>query len=62
MACLALFAGAELIGEFKSRADGERARDELVAAEPSAADELALFELHESGDRVGEPITRASAL
>ena len=61
MAFWTLFAGADLFSEFESGADGERALDELVAAEPSAANELALFELDENGERVGDPITRAVA-
>jgi uncharacterized protein YuzE len=34
---------------------------ELIAADPSAADECAVIELDENGRRVGEPITRAAA-
>jgi hypothetical protein len=61
MTFFSLFAGADLIGEFDTREEAERALDELVAAEPSAADEFALFEFDENGKRVGEPITRAAA-
>jgi hypothetical protein len=61
MTHFSLFAGADLIGEFKTRDDAERALDELVAAEPSEADEFAVFEFDENGKRVGEPITRAAA-
>jgi len=57
----ALFSGADLIGEFDTRKQAERALDEAVAAEPSAAEELAVFEFDENGERVGEPITRAAA-
>ncbi len=34
---------------------------EAVAADPSAADDLAVIEFDEKGERVGEPITRAAA-
>ncbi len=37
MTFFSLFAGADLIGEFETREDAERALDELIAAEPSAA-------------------------
>lgn len=56
-----LFACADLIGEFDTREHAERALDELVAAEPWAADEFAVFEFDENGERVGEPITRVAA-
>jgi hypothetical protein len=56
-----LFAGADLVGEFETRDEAERALDELIAAEPSTADEFAVFEFDENGERVGEPITRAAA-
>jgi hypothetical protein len=61
MTLFSLFAGADLLGEFDSREDAERALDELVAAEPSAADDFAVFEFDENGKPVGEPITRAAA-
>ena len=61
MTLFALFAGADLIGEFEAREDAERALDELIAAEPSATDEFAVFEFDENGKRVGEAITRAAA-
>jgi hypothetical protein len=56
-----LFSGADLIGEFDSRREAEHALDEAIAADSSAADELAVFEFNENGERVGEPITRAAA-
>jgi hypothetical protein len=55
-----LFAGADLIGEFDTREEAERTLDEAVAADPAAADELAVIEFDETGERVGEPITRAA--
>ena len=61
MTVFSLFSGADLVGEFDTRAEAERALDEAVAADPSAADELALIEFDENGERVGEPITRAAA-
>jgi hypothetical protein len=61
MTVFSLFSGADLIGEFDTRREAERALDEAIAADPSAADELAVFEFDENGDRVGEPITRAAA-
>jgi hypothetical protein len=61
MTVFSLFSGADLIGEFETRAEAERALDEAVAADPSAADELAVIEFDENGERVGEPITRAAA-
>lgn len=61
MACYALFVGADLMGEFDTREEAERALDMMIEAEPSAADEFAVFELDESGKFVGEPITRAAA-
>jgi hypothetical protein len=57
----ALFSGADLIGEFNTREQAERALDEAVAADASAAEELAVFAFDETGERVGEPITRAAA-
>ena len=57
----ALFHGSDLVGEFDTRDEAERALDEAVAADGSAAGELAVFEFAESGERVGEPITRAEA-
>ncbi len=56
-----LFSGAELVGEFDTREEAERALDEAVAADPSPAGELAVIEFDENGERVGEPITRAAA-
>ncbi|MGH3114598.1 MAG: hypothetical protein ACRDOP_14145 [Gaiellaceae bacterium] len=60
MPVFSLFSGADLVGEFDTREEAERALDEAVAADPSAADELAVIEFGENGDRVGEPITRAA--
>jgi hypothetical protein len=50
-----------LIGELDTLAEAERALDEAVAADRSAADELAVIGFDENGERVGEPITRAVA-
>ena len=61
MTVFSLFSGADLIGEFDTRREAERALGEAIAADPSAADELAVFEFDENGERVGEPITRAAA-
>ena len=61
MTLFSLFAGSDLIGEFDTRHDAEHALDDAIEADPSAADELAVFELDENGERVGEPITRAAA-
>jgi hypothetical protein len=61
MTYFSLFDGADLIGGFETREDAERALDELALAEPSAAEEFAVFEFDENGTRVGEPITRAAA-
>jgi hypothetical protein len=61
MSMNSLFSGADLVGEFAIRADAERALNGAVAANPSAADELAVIEFNENGERVGEPITRAEA-
>jgi hypothetical protein len=59
MAFWTLFAGADLFGEFDTREDAEHAFDQALEVNPSAADELAVFELDENGERVGEPITRS---
>lgn len=61
MTVFSLFSGPDLVGEFDSREEAERTLDEAVAADPSAADELAVIEFDETGERVGEPITRAAA-
>jgi hypothetical protein len=61
MTVFSLFSGPDLVGEFDSREEAERALDEAIAADPSAADELAVIEFDENGVRVGEPITRAAA-
>jgi hypothetical protein len=61
MTVFSLFSGADLVGEFDSREAAERALDEAVAADPAAADELAVIEFDENGERVGDPITRAAA-
>jgi hypothetical protein len=61
MTVFSLFFGADLVGEFDAREEAERALDDAVAADPSAADELAVIEFDENGERVGEPITRAAA-
>jgi hypothetical protein len=61
MTVFSLFSGADLVGEFDTRAEAERALDEAIAADPAAADELAVIEFDENGERVGEPITRAAA-
>lgn len=61
MTVFSLFSGADLVGEFDTRKDAKRALDEAVAADPAAADELAVIEFDENGERVGEPITRAAA-
>ena len=61
MTTFSLFSGAGLVGEFDTREEAERALDEAVAVDLSAADELAVIEFDENGQRVGEPITRAAA-
>ncbi len=61
MTVFSLFAGADLVGEFDSREEAERALDEAIAADPSAGDDLAVIEFDDNGERVGEPITRAAA-
>jgi hypothetical protein len=61
MTLFSLVAGADLIGEFDTRQDAQNALDQAIEADPSVADELAVFELDENGERVGEPITRAAA-
>jgi hypothetical protein len=61
MTVFSLFSGADLLGEFDTRAEAERALDEAVAADPSATEELAVVEFDDNGERVGEPITRAAA-
>jgi hypothetical protein len=61
MTVFSLFSGADLVGEFDTLAEAERALDKAVAADPSAADELAVIQFDENGERVGEPITRAAA-
>jgi hypothetical protein len=61
MSVFSLFSGADLVGEFETLAEAERALDEAIAADPSATGELAVIEFDENGERVGEPITRAAA-
>ncbi len=61
VASYAFFVGADLMGEFDTREEAERALDVMAQAEPSAAEEFAVFELDESGWLVGEPITRTAA-
>jgi hypothetical protein len=61
MTVFSLFSSADLVGEFDALAAAERALDAAVAADPAAADELAVIEFDENGERVGEPITRAAA-
>jgi hypothetical protein len=45
------------LGEFPTRAEAVRALEELVRADPSAADECGVVELDKAGRRVGEPVT-----
>ncbi len=61
VASYAFFIGADLMGEFDTREEAERALDAMVQAEPSAAEEFAVFELDESGKFVGEPLRRTAA-
>lgn len=61
MTVFSLFSGADLVGEFETGEEAERALDEAVAANPSAVEELAVIEFDENGECVGEPITRAAA-
>lgn len=61
MAVFSLFSGADLIGEFDSRAEAERALNDALVADPSAAAQLAVLEFDENGERVGEPIKHAAA-
>jgi hypothetical protein len=61
MTVFSLFSGADLVGEFDTQEEAERALDEAIAANPSAADDLAVIEFDENGERVGDPITRAAA-
>ena len=61
MTVFSLFSGADVISEFDTLAEAERALDEAVAADPSTAAELAVIEFDEHGERVGKPITRAAA-
>ena len=60
VALFSLFDGADLLGEFGSREEAERALDAALATNPSAAAELAILEFDENGERVGEPIRRAA--
>ncbi len=48
------------LGEFRSRAAAVRALEELIAGDPSAADECGVVEIDEDGRRIGEPITARS--
>jgi hypothetical protein len=61
MTVFSLFSGPDLVAEFDTREEAERALDDAVSADSAAADELAVIEFDENGERVGEPITRAAA-
>lgn len=49
MTSFSLFTGADLIGEFDTRQEAERAFDEAIASDSAAADELAVFEFDDRG-------------
>ncbi len=56
---MSLFVRADLVGEFRTRADAERALGEAVAADHPGADELAVIEFGENGERVSESMRGA---
>lgn len=61
MTVFSLFSGGDLVAEFDTREEAERALDDAVGSDSAAANELAVIEFDENGERVGEPITRAAA-
>ena len=48
-------------GEFDDREAAIRALDELIAADPSAAEECGITVFDDEGRRVGKPISRPAA-
>jgi hypothetical protein len=48
------------LGEFKTREEATAALEELIVADPQAAEDCAIIELDARGRRVGEPITRTT--
>lgn len=49
------------LGEFDEREAAIAALDELITADPAAAEECGIIIFDEEGRRVGEPIGRAAA-
>lgn len=58
---LTALANGDSLGEFDSLHDAEAALDRVIAADPSAADEVGIVSFDESGTQQGAPITRAAA-
>ncbi len=48
---------ADLLGEYATLEEGQRAFEELVRDEPAAADEIGLLAHDDTGQPVGDPIT-----
>jgi hypothetical protein len=48
----------DLLGEWSTSAEAVAVLDRIIAEDPGAADELAVFAFDETGERIGEPIIR----
>lgn len=49
------------LGDHDTLDEAIKALDEMIADDPSAAAEVAIFPFDDQGGRVGEPITRTAA-
>jgi hypothetical protein len=58
---LTALAHGDSLGEFDSLEAAEAALDRVIAADPSAADEVGIVAFDETGAQHGAPITRAAA-
>lgn len=48
----------DLLGEWSTAAEAVAVLDRIIAEDPGAADELAVFAFDETGERIGEAIIR----
>jgi hypothetical protein len=51
----------DLLGEWSTSAEAVAVLDQIIAEDPGAADELAVFAFDEKGERIGEPIIRSAS-
>lgn len=60
MYCAIFSDRGDLLGEWATEAEAVAVLDDVIADDPSATEELAVFGFTDEGQRVGEPIPRGA--